>query len=68
MVRRGARRRWPGVCVGAEVFGPYRLDALLGRGGMGEVWRAVDTSQDDRTVAIKVLKAGFGGDEEFARR
>jgi serine/threonine protein kinase len=45
----------------------YRLDSRIATGGMGEVWRASDTTLG-RTVAVKLLKAEYADDATFRSR
>ena len=48
-------------------LGPYDIVALLGVGGMGEVYRAKDTNLK-RQVAIKVLPAAVSSDPDRLAR
>jgi serine/threonine protein kinase len=63
---------WKRQTSGAElqpgdVFGPFRLDRVLGRGGMGIVFRATRLA-DGEVVALKVLRGELSGDAVFRRR
>ena len=67
----------PGFVLEAEPFepeefigraiGPYAIHALIGVGGMGEVYRAHD-AQLDRDVAIKMLPSAFTNDPDRLAR
>src|SRR5438046_3034053 len=48
-------------------LGPYRVESLIGAGGMGEVYLATDTRLD-RNVAIKILSKDLSGDASLRER
>ncbi len=54
------------LTVGSRL-GHYDVTALIGEGGMGEVFQATDTNLD-RQVAIKVLPDAFAGDADRLAR
>ena len=55
-----------GISIGQQL-GSYEITALLGKGGMGEVYRAKDTKLK-RDVAIKILPDEFSRDPERVSR
>ena len=52
---------------GRELAGRYRIEDVIGRGGMGAVYRALDTRLG-RPVAVKVITASSGNDPEVRER
>lgn len=54
----------PGV---GETFGFYRLDAMLGEGAVGRVFRATDTRSGD-VVALKIMRRTLADDEVYRKR
>src|SRR3954447_15498585 len=49
-----------------EMVGPYRVESMIGEGGMGRVYRAV--GPDGEVIALKVVKAELARDQVFRRR
>ena len=53
--------------LGTLLGGRYRLDQVLGQGGMATIFRATDDNLG-REVAVKVLRPEFGADAQFVER
>ncbi len=53
--------------LSGTTLGPYSVDELLGRGGMGEVY-AAKGRRDGKEVAIKLLHVHLGADREMRAR
>lgn len=53
--------------IGKKLDGRYELLELIGVGGMADIYKAKDIT-DDRTVAVKILKNEFAASEDFLRR
>ena len=54
--------------AGATLDGTYTIDALIGRGGMGAVYRASHARLPGKQVAIKILHAELDDDDRTSGR
>ncbi len=55
------------VVLGSEIGGRYRLEAVIGRGGMSTVYRALDTVLE-RPVAVKLMHSSIATDSAQLER
>lgn len=57
-----------GLLQPGQSFGVYRMESVVSRGGMGEVWRARKLGAESwsKTVALKVIAPMFADEERFA--
>ncbi len=53
--------------IGKKLDGRYELLELIGVGGMADIYQAKDF-EEDRIVAVKILKTEYAGSDEFLRR
>ncbi|MCI0391168.1 MAG: hypothetical protein MOB07_20685 [Acidobacteria bacterium] len=64
MPKRFPRRVRADGLIGYVIEGKYRIDALLGAGGMGQVYRATRLHIGD-AVAVKTLQPQLAGDPQI---
>ena len=57
----------PGELDSGSRIGPYTIEALIGEGGMGMVYRATQTDPVRRTVALKLIRPGMDSREILSR-
>ena len=54
--------------IGKTLEGRYLLKKMIGSGGMANVFEAVDLQENNRPVAVKILRPELLTNEEFVRR
>ena len=64
---RASRPSTMSTSLAGKNLGNYRICGRLGSGGVGQVWRAIDTTLG-RTVAIKALRPELAGHSDLAQR